>query len=900
MKKTLLTSLLTALSLLSYADSKTVFTTDITRDASKSETSTTRFIVNLDVLCEAFGRTDIGSLETGINAKTIKIVAANPTTGKAYSSSATYGTYGFWFTAKGVPTSSTNTARTLACKYEDGYFRITHNAAKAAEGSTYAFSEMFVQGSDTVLYNFNVTLGSADKITSTNQPAFEEKLKRRADKVESWKVIPQVRINEQTPLQQNYIQVMAGEQITLGCVLPEGATNGRYTWKNRNGKALQTLKATDLVVKQATPEDAGYYVLSGRYNDAEGNVQTFSGYHYYIDVQTEELGTYWNWAGEVPALRYNFRSEYPTLEMPSKVHTFKKKNGTPANQYAGEWWSIFWGDNCNPACGDKDNQMDAAQNMVKKFDEDFAYIRNNLGWPPDLSARKGYKSFIYIFGSGLANDNEANTVDGGYQSATNTDGGYYACVWASFYPFSRFRSDADNKWNDGEFQREAMIHEGIHAIFADLNACQGSAWFHEGGNTWLQKELHAKRDGVYGEAGHLDSSPFIAPFMPIECYSGWLQDGSFGGPAAQGVNKYGNDGQVCTWRTHLGGNQYANAFPTVLAAICGDESVAWIWRYCKNRVLETIGDTIGDTAMRSLITQYRARQALFDLDGWDKSYRSITNSHFGEVIRAEYRNGVMTKANKNNPDMPCWIDVAPHTLTPYQTLTKNSLDGWYAPDTLTNPGWSGANIIPIHVEGDYAEVEFKPEDTEMRALLCYRTKEGKCFYSQPVNCGTIRINLAEKPANGVVFCVVCNTDYRYTGDEQRKKHWDYRLKLGTGALAVADNMCKWFFYENKIEDKNFDKDAAIEEKEFELGVDDIENTSGIILKSTILKAGQAIQFEGNTPKNIHIVGAAGVIVDSAPVQSNGSYTLPSNMTPGLYFICVESNRSKDVFKVIVK
>ena len=53
---------------------------------------------------------------------------------------------------------------------------------------------------------------------------------------------------------------------------------------------------------------------------------------------------------------------------------------------------------------------------------DFAYIRDEMGWPPDINARRGYKSFVYVFGSGLANDNTSSTEKGGYQSQTYTDG----------------------------------------------------------------------------------------------------------------------------------------------------------------------------------------------------------------------------------------------------------------------------------------------------------------------------------------------------------------------------------------------------------------------------------------------------------------------------------------------
>ena len=449
--------------------------------------------------------------------------------------------------------------------------------------------------------------------------------------------------------------------------------------------------------------------------------------------------------------------------------------------------------------------------MVDYFDQEFAYLRNKMGWPPDLSARKGYKSIIYIFGSGLTNDNTSPEEQGGYQSATYADGQTWACVWASWYPFSRFRLDADQKWSDGAWQRDAMVHEGIHATFADMPGVKGSSWFHEAGNTWAQSkmsQLKAEESGNPKEddnarAGWLDSGPFLAPFMPIECYSGWLQDGSFGGPQAQGVNRYTSDGkQICTWRNILGGTQYGNSFPTILSSFCGMGSVPWIWRYCDYRVLEGIGDSIGEEAMRKVILQYRSRMAIYDFGYGSKAYRNSASDAFGQAIGPEWE--------------PYYIKCDTWRMTPYAKPIMNDNEGWLAPDTLTNPGWSGANFIPIHVDpsAQKAIVEFRPEDTHMEAQLCYRTKSGEAYYSQPVYCGKMELDISDRPANDVIICVVANTDYIYddtNGDWQRSHHWDYRIRLDEGCMAVADNYQKWFFYERDITDPTFDP-TSIKEK----------------------------------------------------------------------------------------
>ena len=822
---------------------------------------------------------------------------------------------GHWFTKTGMATSKSKNY-CIKVVWNSPVFNVTHNTEANAEvGATYTVKEALLTNQDTLIYVFNVTIGAAgsEESVTTDQP----EIIGRKSTTDGWLVRPVVQQNEQNPKYENFISVNAGDRITLGCQILDTNTypSAKYQWykcywdakqKKDVIKSLRSYNSEDFVLTEsAAYSDGGMYRVTARLTDKNDKVVT-QNYYFYVDVQ-ENAGQFKEWP--TYNLTYDFHTEYPKLSTPQKVHNVKQKNGQKANQYVGEWWSIFWGDNLNTTVGtDKETVMAAAKNLVEKYDYDFSYIRDYMGWPPDLSAREGYKSFVYIFGSGLSNDNESNTTQGGYQSTTRVDGKNYACVWASYYPFSRFRDDADQLWSDGDYQRDAMIHEGIHAIFADLDACRGSSWFHEGGNTWLQGQVYARRDGKFGDAGFLDGGPFLAPHMPIECYSGWLQDGSYGGPAAQGVNMYSGGQQICTWRNYLGGVQYANAFPTVVANVCGDGSIPWIWRYCKNRVLETMGDTLGDEAMRDVIIQYRARQALFDLGGWDNSYRSVTNSYFGTTVKAEYNNGVCAGAGQpivgrdsGSSQMACWINVAPYKLTPYQTVEVNDSAGWMAPDTLTNPGWSGANIIPIHVMGDVANVEFRPEDTNMRALLCYRTADGECYYSQTVYCGNMSIDITKKPANGVIFCVVVNTDYVYTGDAQRKHHWDYRLRLGEGAIATADPYIKWYYYERTLTDPAYEKLIS--------GIREINNgntpdSEGIKIMSSHFSPGSTVSVDlnGVNPSDIRlrIIGASGVVCADGRVNADGSFQLPANLHNGLYIILFSHNNKKETFKVIVK
>jgi hypothetical protein len=98
----------------------------------------------------------------------------------------------------------------------------------------------------------------------------------------------------------------------------------------------------------------------------------------------------------------------------------------------------------------------------------------------------------------------------------------------SYYPV--YCWDPACPYGDKLAQQGDCVHEGIHALLADMPGCKNACWFQEGGNTWLQSIMEGKRSGGAPTAmGYLSAGAALAPFMPIECYSGWLQDDSFGG-----------------------------------------------------------------------------------------------------------------------------------------------------------------------------------------------------------------------------------------------------------------------------------------------------------------------------------------------------------------------------------
>jgi len=228
-----------------------------------------------------------------------------------------------------------------------------------------------------------------------------------------------------------------------------------------------------------------------------------------------------------------------------------------------------------------------------------------------------------------------------------------------------------------------MIHEGIHSLLSEY------AWLQErllvpGGWQHLAPGDHgAKRSGsTPSSMGFLSAGAAIAPFMPIECYSGWLQDDSFGGPCAERVNRYSGSQQICTWRNLLGGTQYGETFAHAAEVILGEKSIAWIWRYASKsgRVLQDLAEVsngLGVTQTKRLIQEYRARQAFGDFGIWKTAYKNLLNDNWRTSIGAEWT--------------PSWMTPATWSATCYVSTTQSG--STLTPETRTLPGWSGANQI---------------------------------------------------------------------------------------------------------------------------------------------------------------------------------------------------------------
>ncbi|TNF38653.1 MAG: T9SS type A sorting domain-containing protein [Bacteroidetes bacterium] len=666
---------------------------------------------------------------------------------------------------------------------------------------------------------------------------------------------PFVQAGNQQLKEANTVSIAAGDSVLLGVAPVEG---GDWSWSGPGGFTAATRSVT---IRDMIPGQSGTYTLS--YLNECG---AFSYQVFYVTVFSgDDIADPYTWPAYSPNISYNFRDEFPALQEP--VQDLEDCPGVVGNISSG-WWTFRWGASANPLV-----TAAAVNPMLERMNSDFAYFRDVMGWPPDKRAKRGYRSAIYLYGSGLCTDNASNTDLGGWQSSISYNGESWPMVLISYYPVYCF--DPSCSYTDRGYQTGAVVHEGIHSVLADLPGCRQAAWFHEGGNTWLQQEASAMQSNNYASMGFLNGASFIAPFMPIECYSGWLQDGSFGGPSAEGVNRFDGSTQICTWRNLLGGVQYSNSFPTFLGMTLGNGSIPWIWRYCTGRVLEGMAGGLGDVQIRRLIMEYRAKQALVDMGNWTKAVRDLLDAQFGTQIKAEWQ--------------PSWLNPTVWYATPY-VRTTNDGNGLLTPEKATTPGWSGANQIPLKVTGNIVTVDFRPLSPNMTCQLCYRSSDGEAIYGNPVYGGECSLRLEKAPANGVVFAVICNTDYIYKGEETRTAHHDYRLQLVEGVTGAADINTKWYQWDRELGSST--------------AVVDLTRPGAMMVYPNPVRRDESIvicpEEETALPVSVEIWNLSGVLIHRETLASGGSVEMSGVPAAGLYFLVAATEKGKSISKLIVR
>jgi hypothetical protein len=675
----------------------------------------------------------------------------------------------------------------------------------------------------------------------------------------------------------NYAVVSTGENVQFKVTVPAGDTNPKMKWTGPNN--FQSLDQ-NITLSNLQEVNSGTYTFL-----YINNCGTESS----IDFQLTVKGPNSNftvWPAYDSTLHYDFKSDYPDFPKPLKnleddYPGYDGCNGASSRDYGS--WTFVKGPNANALVTDA-----AVDALLKRLDGDFTFLRDNMGWPPDKLYRAGYRSSVYLYGSGLCTDTASNTELGGWQSGVGTpDGESWPMVLLSYYPVASF--DPNTTFPDAQYQTGACTHEGIHAIYASLPGCRKSAWFHEGSNVWLQTVLDIKKTGSEDysnvDLGWLSAGSVIAPFIPIECYSGWLQDGTFGGPSAEGVDSGVQNSEGVTLRLTrdiIGGVQYSSVFPTFLGEIVGEKSLPWVWNYCEGRVLEGLANGngtvngIGDTKMRKMIQEYRARLALADFGKFEQPILSLYRNNMGREL---------------GPEQPALINVEKWKATPYAKTTTDE-NGYLIPDEKTLPGWSGANFIPIHVDGNQATVFFEPLGKNISLQLCYRTKEGKTVYSTPVYAGDSTISFDQGlPANGVIFAVICNSDYIFKDESTRKTKFNYKLKLGEGTKSTASADKNWWDWKADITENLSVGDNSGSASKFTIYPNPTNISSLVNIE---------ISDKKSSVFNLKITNIQGQIVFQKENYNTKEQYYTGGLAKGIYFVTIESENFKQTKKIIVK
>ena len=478
---------------------------------------------------------------------------------------------------------------------------------------------------------------------------------------------------------------------------------------------------------------------------------------------------------------YDFLQDYTMPPMPTKNMTGVVSG--EAWRYDDRWFTFVQGKRANKLV--KENE-EAAKRMLSQLNDDFQYLRDEMGWLPDRNAMEGYRSAVYLYGSGLGTDNEPNTATGGWQGSVYSGGKEYPMLLLSYYPVYCF--DPQCSYSDKDYHTYNVTHEGIHCLFSSRPGGKKISWFHEGCDVWLQRALNIRRGTTKPadiEFGWLASGTLLAPFIPIECYGGWKSDGTWGPPDWM-MRSTGDNRRI------LGGVQYSEVFPSFMEISVGDGAIKWIWEHCDGYLLESLARSspMGHDQVKRMILEFRSRVALCDLGIYSNAVKKLYNQYFGTTVESEGSH-----------------KCAPWKMTPYVETYLDEDGVRLFPEATTLPGWTGANIIPVKVKGDRVTVGFepyhipnKPDPEDMVCQLCWRTTDGRPVYAEPFEHGECTVSLeGQQPANGVIFAVVCNRTYRFSS-ALLKTTYPYYLTLGEGTDGTASTQVRWFNYDQKLHD----------------------------------------------------------------------------------------------------
>ncbi|HYG98421.1 MAG TPA: DUF6055 domain-containing protein [Terriglobales bacterium] len=397
---------------------------------------------------------------------------------------------------------------------------------------------------------------------------------------------------------------------------------------------------------------------------------------------------------------------------------------------------------------------DQIKGSLARVNSDLKYLVEQLGirhHPTTQSPTNNYMNW-YLLGSGLPGDNTptTNTPETGYQG------------WRWWAPASAWMPVVEMTYQDftvtpDDYHRWAITHEFGHVLQHGYGVLTHdyAGWFHEAHNDYMMAHLRKGLTGVQ-TVGWITPYALMASYLPIESW-GPNSDGEASGPGGRVPNGSMMDG---SYSGGYASYRYSILFPLFLSQRTKRFFTNALWEQATptETVIQTIARLLGPEQAKRLLTEYGARNAILDYDGFAADLKSTLNSAWGR----EAHNWMYTATQESN--------------------------GWLVPsDPVRLPRYTGRNNIPITVSSGATQVsvEFVPDTTgsrgttaTMTAQLVYRDTAGNPVFSEPVTNGTTTLTLAGVPSNGTVILVITNVTLSGFTNPDPKFGWDVSERFG--------------------------------------------------------------------------------------------------------------------------
>ena len=164
--------------------------------------------------------------------------------------------------------------------------------------------------------------------------------------------------------------------------------------------------------------------------------------------------------------------------------------------------------------------------------------------------------------------------------------------------------------------------------------------------------------------------------------------------------------------------------------------------------------------------------------------------------------------------------------------------------------------------------------------------------------GDVLMRLVDEPANKVVILVVCNTDYIYKGEETRKAHFDYRLKMGENVYQPAKAQLKWYDYSKTITDTEFITGIADGAEWQEAARFKLEPLRTVVRRGESLPIHMTAVSQWQIP--VQLYSQSGQLVYQQGFLHDGDFLVPADIAPGLYILKGVNGTESHSVKLVVR